>query len=143
MIARALRCAACALAACASPPCDDFVTLSFEVGGHDADACSLVLAGPASSREYDFPAPSTAASCDGGPCTRSSCTTPDPKDAPSYCARTLADGHDRVVLQLESSAATALTTRLGSRNFSATLTCAGAVIADHRSESAGCIEAAR
>jgi hypothetical protein len=138
MIARAIVVAA-TLFACRSPRCDDFVTLSFEVGGHDSDACSVVLAGPAASSEYDFPAPSTQSSCDGGACTRSTCTA---TDAPSYCARTLADGHDRIVMQLESAVATALATRLGSRNFTATVTCAGALITDKNPESVSCIQAA-
>jgi hypothetical protein len=129
---------------CAKERCDDFVTLAFDIGGHATDACALVLdagdGGASASIEYDFPAPTASSSCDGGPCTRSGCTTS--AAAPSFCARTLADGHDRIVLQLETEVASALISRLGTRSFTATVTCAGAVAVDHEPKSADCIAAA-
>src|SRR5207244_2121966 len=100
----------------------------YEVGGHDADACTLVLANGDRSIAYDFPPPLTASTCDGGPCTRALCTTAQ-GNAPSFCARTLADGRDRVSLQLEGDAASTFVSRVG-RTFTATLTCGGATIAD-------------
>jgi hypothetical protein len=123
--------------ACSSPKCDDFATMSFDVAGHTGDSCALVLAA-SSSVELDFAAPTMPSSCDGGTCTRSACTS-DAGPTPSYCARTFDMLHDRIAVQLEGDSVSAFVSRLGSRDFTATLTCGGALVVDHERHSVDCI----
>lgn len=134
-----------ATASCSSSRCDDFATLSFDVAGHSADSCALVLtpAGPnaSASAEYDFPAPTNVATCDGGPCTRATCTAVGGVTA-SYCARTLDAQHDRIALQFEGNAVAALVSLVG-RDFSASLRCGASLVVDHEKHSVDCLSAAR
>ncbi len=136
---------ACATVSCSSTRCDDFVTMAFEVGGHSADACALVLspaaANASSSLELDFAAPTTAATCDGGACTRAACTAVGGV-TPSYCARILDAQHDRIELQFEGDSVPALVSLVG-RDFNAQMRCGAALVVDRERHSVDCLNVAK
>ena len=122
---------------CGHTGCDPFATVGYDVTGHEADACTLVLASPSGSASatYAFPVP-TEATCAG--CFRASCT-PESSPAPTYCARTYMNMKDMVAVQFDASTVGALSTQLRGSAYTATVTCGAATVIDHEAHAVDCL----